>query len=227
MQANYARALALVLLSEGGWSNNPKDPGGATMKGVTQAVYAAYRRAIGKPVVSVRGIAAAELGTIYRRQYADAIRFDELPSGVDAATLDPAVNSGVSRGIKWLQAAAGVPDDGHLGFVSMAAIARADPIALINALCDARLGFLHRLKIWSTFGKGWGPRVERVRTQARIMARAAAPQAAPAARPAPKPAPGAVLQAKAAQAATVVASPFWRMVETLAELLAGAIAHPA
>lgn len=222
MQANYARALALVLQFEGGWSNNPKDPGGATMKGVTQAVYSAFRRAIGKLAVSVRGISDDELSAIYRKQYADAIHFDELPSGVDLATFDPAVNSGPVRAIKWLQASAGVVADGHLGMLTLAAVAKAQPVALINGICDRRLGFMHSLRIWSTFGKGWGARVEKVRSVARVMALAAAPQtaASPIAK-APAPVP------IGARAATVAASPFWHFLELLAQLLAGAIAKAA
>ena len=44
MKNNYELALNHVLKSEGGWSDNPKDPGGATMKGITLAVYREWKR---------------------------------------------------------------------------------------------------------------------------------------------------------------------------------------
>jgi len=173
MLANFARALALVLRFEGGWTNNPKDPGGATMEGVTQRVYSAFLRGKGRPIGSVRYIRNADLLEIYRRQYADAVHFDELPAGVDLVTLDYGVNSGPGKAIPALQAAAGVKADGHFGMVSLAAV-RARPAAdIINKICDGRLSFMHRLKTWQFFGKGWASRVYQVRMMALLMARQA------------------------------------------------------
>jgi hypothetical protein len=63
----FARSLAKVLVHEGGYSNHPQDPGGATMKGVTQRVYDEYRRSIGVPVAPVRNISNSELEAIYRK----------------------------------------------------------------------------------------------------------------------------------------------------------------
>lgn len=172
--ASYARALALVLQSEGGYVNDPRDPGGATMKGVTQAVYDAQRRGQGLALRSVHLIGADELAAIYRRRYADAVHFDELPAGVDYAVFDPAVNSGPGRGIAWLQAAVGLKADGRMGFAVLAAARARKPASVIDAICDARLGFLHRLRTWQVFGKGWGRRVYGVRLMAQLMARQAA-----------------------------------------------------
>lgn len=158
MNNNFEKALALVLEHEGGYVNHPKDPGGATMKGVTQAVYDAYRKMRGRGPQSVKFISNEELRAIYKFQYWDKVQGDFLPSGLDYAVFDFAVNSGVTRAAKYLQAVVGVTQDGQIGARTLAAIT--SPVAAINALCDRRMGFLRSLKNWLTFGKGWKKRVE-------------------------------------------------------------------
>lgn len=173
MDRNFARALALVLKSEGGWSDNPADPGGATMKGVTLNTFRAYIKP-GGTKEDLRAITDAQLSACYRRQYWDVILGAELPDGVDYAAFDFAVNSGPSRAAKYLQAAVGAIEDGRIGPATLAAI-KAKPAAdVINELCDARLAFLHRLPTWPNFGKGWNDRVKSVRAQAINMAAAGA-----------------------------------------------------
>jgi len=167
MNANFEKALALVLEHEGGWVNHPKDPGGATMKGVTQAVYDAYRKLRGRGVQSVKLISEEELRAIYKFQYWDKVQGDFLPVGVDYAVFDFAVNSGVSRAAKYLQAVLGVAQDGQIGAKTLAAIT--SPANTINALCDRRMGFLRNLKTFLTFGKGWTRRVQGVRAHALEM----------------------------------------------------------
>lgn len=168
---NFAAALRRVLRHEGGWANHPADPGGPTMKGVTQRVYDAYRDNTGAARQSVRNITEAELQAIYRKQYANAVRFDELPLGVDYCVFDGAVNSGPSRSAKWLQRALGASKvDGHVGVISIDKAKAADPAALINAICDERMRFLRTLRTWSTFGVGWTTRVAEVRKVAIAMA---------------------------------------------------------
>lgn len=185
MDRNFARALALVLKSEGGWSDNPADPGGATMKGVTLANFRTYVKSDATKD-DLRRITDAQLATVYRRFYWDAVVGAELPDGVDYAVFDFAVNSGPSRAVKYLQGCVGVLQDGRIGPATLAAV-RARPAAtVINDLCDARLAFLHRLSTWPTFGKGWNDRVKSVRTQAALMvgAIASAQVPKPAAMPA-------------------------------------------
>lgn len=170
MKDNFDRSLAAVLVHEGGFVNNPKDPGGATNKGVTQAVYDDWRGRHGLAKRSVRGIADDEVRAIYRRDYWDRINGDGLPSGVDYATFDFAVNSGVSRAARFLQAAAGVAQDGAIGPATIAAAGR-DPAHIINALIDKRLAFLRSLSTFATFGKGWTARCAGVRRMALEMAK--------------------------------------------------------
>ncbi|AZO23854.1 hypothetical protein EJ070_26345 [Mesorhizobium sp. M1E.F.Ca.ET.045.02.1.1] len=207
MDRNFARALALVLQSEGLWSDNAADPGGATMKGVTLANFRRYVKADATKA-DLRKISDEQVATVYRRFYWDAVAGAELSDGVDYAVFDFAVNSGPSRAAKYLQAACGpsVVQDGRIGPATLAAV-RAKPAGvLIDTICDARLKFLERLPTWATFGKGWQKRVVAVRIQAMLMATPASAQPVPAApAPATPPAPAA----PPAAPAYVERNPFW------------------
>lgn len=212
MDRNFARALALVLKSEGGWSDNPADPGGATMKGVTLAN---FRRFV-KPDATkaeLREITDEQLATVYRRFYWDAVAGAELPDGVDYAVFDFAVNSGPGRATKYLQAAVGTAQDARIGPATLQAVRARPAGTIIDDLCDARLAFLKRLPTWPIFGKGWSDRVGSVRSRALSMS-AGFVQPAPAApqptRPQAEPSgrPGAASPPAAAPAEP---NPFWRV----------------
>ena len=169
METNFKSALKHVLVHEGGWADHPRDPGGATMKGVTLTT---YRRHFGsdKSKDDLRNISDEELEQIYNSGYWSKCCCGELPSGVDYALFDAAVNSGPGRGAKWLQAAVGAKQDGGIGPKTLSRIKEHDPIQITDAMCDARLTFLHSLSTWPTFRKGWGRRVEAVRATAIVMA---------------------------------------------------------
>ena len=159
MKQNYLIIQPWILAYEGGFVNHPKDPGGATNQGITQRTYDAYRRRIGHATQSVRLIDNVERDTIYRVQYWDAIKGDDLPSGVDAVVYDFAVNSGPSRAAKYLQRIAGVKQDGMIGMQTLDALARMDSTQVIGRLCADRMAFLRGLPAWVTFGTGWTRRV--------------------------------------------------------------------
>lgn len=168
---NFERALALVLKSEGGFVNNPRDPGGATKYGITQRVYDAWRRRGMLRTMPVATIAMAEVRAIYKAQYWDACRCDELPAGIDYATFDAAVNSGTVTSVMWLQRALpAAPVDGQIGVITLGAVSGlTDRAALIKRLCAQRLTFLHRLKQWLVFGRGWSNRMAAVQAAALAM----------------------------------------------------------
>ena len=172
MKENFSRSYAAALKEEGGFSNHPKDPGGATMRGVTQRVYDAYRINKGEYKQTVRKISDAEVRDIFKRQYWDAVKADELPAGVDYAVFDFAINSGPSRAVKELQRIVGETQDGVIGHRTIAAAARhPDKQVLIDAYQDRRRAFVRSLITHSTFGKGWEARIKRVRDLAKQMAR--------------------------------------------------------
>src|SRR5690349_1648581 len=105
MRANFDASLAAVLHHEGGYVNHPRDPGGATNKGVTQKTYDNWRVDHGLPPQSVRLITPAEVMAVYKRRYWDAVKGDSLPAGLDYCLFDLAVNSGPVRAITFLQEA--------------------------------------------------------------------------------------------------------------------------
>jgi len=161
MKENYAQALKQVLKYEGGYVDHPKDPGGPTNKGVTQAVYDSWRKTQNLPTQSVRAIADSEVAAIYKNLYWDRISGDLLPSGVDFAVFDYAVNSGVSRAAKTLQAVVGVTQDGQIGPATI----QATKTYVAMSVTNKRLAFMQSLSIWSTFGKGWSARIADVKAQ--------------------------------------------------------------
>jgi lysozyme family protein len=169
MKENFDKCFELVLEHEGGYVNDPRDPGGRTNMGVTQRAWEAYLN---------RNVTEAEMRTLtpniikpfYRAMYWDKLKGDQLPSGVDYAAYDLAVNSGVSRAAKYLQEIAGVVADGVIGPKSLEAILACDPEQTADALCDMRLEFLKRLPTFETFGKGWSRRVAEVKSKATSMA---------------------------------------------------------
>ncbi|WP_134497668.1 glycoside hydrolase family 108 protein [Microvirga pakistanensis] len=156
--ASFAKALAFVLRHEGGFSDHPRDPGGATNYGITRETLS---RARGQPVSvdDVRHLDIDEASAIYRRFYWDAVRADELPPGLDLALFDLAVNSGPGRAVRLLQQVLGIEADGLIGPITLEAVRNTDPVEAIRRLTRARLDFLSRLVTWPVFGRGWRRRV--------------------------------------------------------------------
>ncbi len=165
----FPRALALTLKFEGGYSDHPLDPGGATNLGITRATLARHR---GKPVSKseILALSRDEAAAIYKSTYWEAISGDKLPPGVDAALFDLAVNSGPGKAIRIVQTALGQKPSGILSKETLAAIAKSDPAKLIRDISRLRLGFLQHLPIFSTFGRGWSRRVAAIETAALAIA---------------------------------------------------------
>jgi len=169
MKNNFAAALAHVLQSEGGYVNNPKDPGGMTNLGCTKAVWEAF---VGHPVseADMRALTPAAVAPLYKSKYWDRVAGDQLPAGLDYAVFDASINSGPGRAAKWLQQAVGVAADGAIGPATLAAVAAVPVQDLIAQYNDQRLQFLATLPTWGTFGKGWGNRVAQVQAAASQLA---------------------------------------------------------
>jgi len=169
MKNNYEAALAHVLKSEGLWSDNPADPGGATMKGITLAVYREWKRNPHITKDELRVIPDEDVYNLYKQNYWDKIHGDDLPAGVDYAVFDSAVNMGVGRAAKLIQEAAGVAADGVLGPTSLSFIQKADPKELIEKFSQLKEAFYKSLSTFPTFGKGWLNRVAEVKTLSESM----------------------------------------------------------
>jgi lysozyme family protein len=176
MNSNWKQAFEQMLASEGGFTDDTRDPGnalpdgraGSTMLGVTQYNWEQH---IGHQVThdQMRKLTPADVEPLYKKKYWDAVRADELPSGIDYMVFDMGVNAGPGRSIKILQDAVGVPADGGLGPISMAAVLAADPVELIDKFSAEKEAFYRSLKTFETYGKGWLNRVAAVKIKANSM----------------------------------------------------------
>lgn len=160
--SNFDASMAEVFSHEGGYVNDPRDPGGETNMGISKRSY---------PSEDIRGMTRERAAAIYRRDYWNRVKGDQLPDGIDLVAFDPAVNSGVSRGSRWLQSALGVTQDGKIGPQTvLAAQTATDGVAVIKRACAARMGFLRGLtSLWSTYSRGWTRRVASVEATAVAM----------------------------------------------------------
>lgn len=154
--AKFRRCDAVTAAWEGGYVDHPKDPGGATDRGVTQGTFDNWRRSQGLALKPVKGVSADEAEALFASMFWDQLRCETLAVGVDLATYDAGVNSGVSRARKWLMASIG-----------------GDPADTVKKICAKRLGFMQALAIWKTFGKGWGLRVADIQAKGVAWALAA------------------------------------------------------
>jgi lysozyme family protein len=162
-KSSYDDSLKHLLVHEGGYSNHPSDPGGPTNFGITIIDYRKYINPAGT-ADDVRRMDVNDAKRIYRSKYWDALSCDRLPAGLDYSLFDYGVNSGIARAGRVLRRLCGLPDsDYHVTGEVLAAVARRDPKALMEALNDERLAFLQRLRTWPVFGRGWGSRVTDVR----------------------------------------------------------------
>ena len=169
MKGNWDQCFQMVLKHEGGFVNNPRDPGGMTNLGVTRTNWEAY---LNRDVTEaeMKALTPDAVKPFYKNMYWDKIKGDELPSGVDYAAYDLAVNSGTGKTAKYLQKIAGVTADGIIGPKSLEAIKVLNSERVVSALCDMRLDFLKKLGTFETFGKGWSRRVAEVKGKASDMA---------------------------------------------------------
>jgi lysozyme family protein len=139
-----------VLAHEGGYVNHPNDPGGETQWGICKRSY---------PNINIKTLTRAEAIEIYRKDFWNRVSGEQLPAEVAFQVFDAAVNHGIGNAVRWIQKAAGVADDGHLGPLSLAAIKAADPADLVLLFNAIRLRFYAKLSTFSTFGRGWVNRV--------------------------------------------------------------------
>ena len=153
---NFDSAFDLLITHEGGFSNRPlsDDPGGATMYGVTEKV----ARANGY-TGAMQDFQLNTAKDIYRRQYWDACKCDQMPEAVRYPLFDAAVNSGAGQSIKWLQSSVGVKADGVIGPMTLASVAAADADRLAKQMLGRRLSFLTGLSNWQANARGWSRRV--------------------------------------------------------------------
>lgn len=151
----FDEAFTELLGHEGGYSDHPDDPGGKTMWGVTEKV----ARAKGY-TGDMKDLPVEFAKTkVYKPDYWDKVRADEVPAPIRYALFDAAVNSGPAQAIKWLQRTVGVADDGKFGPKTLEAVLKADPEAVEARMLGYRLMFMTDLGNWRSFNRGWAKRI--------------------------------------------------------------------
>lgn len=164
MSAAFDCAIAVVLAYEGGYTDDPGDPGNwtggavgvGTLEGTNYGISAAAY-----PTLDIPNLTEAAAEGIYQRDYWVPIQGDQMPLALALVTLDGAVNSGVSQSAKWLQIVLGVTVDGDIGPETLGAVS-AWPGALATLCSETlaeRLCSLAQDADFSTFGLGWSRRV--------------------------------------------------------------------
>ena len=146
----FAQMIERVLSHEGGYVSDSRDRGGETKFGISKRSY---------PTVDIKALTLADAKAIYKRDFWARVQGDKLHPAVAYQALDAAVNHGIGNAVRWLQRAAGVADDGAIGPVTIAALARHDPADLVLLFNAERLAFYTKLSTWPTFGRGWVNRV--------------------------------------------------------------------
>jgi lysozyme family protein len=157
----FLACMPFIYQEEGGYSNDPHDPGGATNHGIIQTEYDAWRKLQGEATQSVTQIGyPAESNQIYWEQYWLPY-CPLLPSGPNLCFFNFGINAGITESTKILQRAVNVADDGHFGVITQAACAAADPKKLIYAFTLKEEAFYRSLSTFRYFGSDWIGRSER------------------------------------------------------------------
>lgn len=165
---NFERCFQLLLKDEGGFVNDPKDKGGATNMGVTLGTWSAWVR---YPATAelIKSLTVDDVRPLYKKNYWDYIKADQLPVGVDYCVFDCAVNSGVTRASRFAQLAAGVTADGIIGTITLKQINAMHPDDFVRAFTQERIEYLHKLDTFDRFGRGWMNRISRVQIKSLEM----------------------------------------------------------
>jgi lysozyme family protein len=146
----FDHAFKTLIGHEGGYVNDPRDPGGETKFGISKRSY---------PQVDIAALTLDQAKAIYRRDYWDRMHAEGLPAHVVMQVFDGAVNSGIETSLRWLQKAAGVAQDGVIGKVTLAAANALQEDVLIRRYIGTRLEFMTQLSTWQIYGKGWAVRI--------------------------------------------------------------------
>lgn len=152
---SFETVVHMVLEHEGGYVNHPSDPGGETKYGISKRAY---------PDVDIAELTEEDAASIYKRDYWDRIKGDDIPASVACVVMDYAVNSGISRASKALQSICGISNgDGIIGPASLNAIwvtiKDNGERFVVDGVSDQRREFIRKLSIYETFGKGWERRI--------------------------------------------------------------------
>lgn len=172
--AGFEHALAHVLEMEGGYSDDPYDPGGPTNLGITLKTYAEWKRVALTDAsratlkAELKRISPEAVRDIYLARYWAPANCAELAAPLAFFHFDAAVNHGVVGAMRLLQRAVGTDVDGEIGPNTRAAIARLPVEDALQRYAEVRRARYRALPHFWRFGRGWLNRVDK--TLARALA---------------------------------------------------------
>lgn len=149
MKDSFENAFAKTVSIEGGYVNDPKDPGGATKYGISQRAY---------PGLNIAALTLNDAFAIYRRDYWDKICGDDLPDPLSHLVFDAAVNHGIEPAAKMLQAALKINVDGVIGQETIKAAKSAGNAVCAVYMAKRALRYT-RTPNFDVFGEGWMKRL--------------------------------------------------------------------
>ena len=156
---NWQKCLETILHHEGGYVNHPKDPGGETNLGVTKRVYEEWGG-----TKDMKDLTVEDVAPLYKKNYWDKVRGDDLPAGLDLCVFDFGVNAGTGRAAKYLQKMIGTTPDGGIGPATLQKLKEyVDDQGVEHTIKLYQMGrqkYYESLSTFSTFGRGWTRRVE-------------------------------------------------------------------
>ena len=157
---DYDTAFDRLIGNEGGYVNNPKDPGGETNWGITWPVLTqSITNGILPEGTTIAAMTRDQAKLVYKSFFWDKGQMDQYDGAIAFQVFDFAVNSGIVTALKKLQVAVGVDPDGNVGPATIAAIKSFTPAQVIMLLIAQRLDFYRKLGAWPTFGAGWTARM--------------------------------------------------------------------
>ena len=148
--ARFDVCVEFVLEKEGGYVNDPQDPGGETNFGISKRAY---------PKLNIKNLTRAGAIDLYRFDYWQEAKCGYMPKGVDLLVFDTAVNRGPLRARKRLQQALRVKVDGIIGSKTLHALQFKNTFDLIDEFTSQRMVAYARLKKFSRYGLGWTRRI--------------------------------------------------------------------
>jgi uncharacterized protein (TIGR02594 family) len=168
----FEQALAHVLEMEGGYTEDPYDPGGPTNFGVTLAVYASFKGVrleagnLAEVKAELKRIAPETVREIYLSRYWAPAYCAALEPALALMHFDAAVNQGVGTAIRFLQEAVGAGVDGEIGPETRAAILATPAGDALARYAEIRRRRYRALPHFWRFGRGWLTRVDRTLARA-------------------------------------------------------------
>ena len=165
MNQNFDKCMEMLLEHEGGYVNDSRDPGGMNKLGITKRVCDEFYGGDAAEV-TMKALTRGDVEPIYRRNYWERCRCQDLPHGVDWAVFDFAVNAGTGRAAKALQQAVEATQDGSIGPLTLMKVKDHEVANIINRIAIYREQFYRSLSHFDTFGRGWLRRNDETRKQA-------------------------------------------------------------